>query len=787
MKRLHLHLTGIVQGVGFRPFVYNLAKKLGLKGWVLNSSEGVHIEVEGSSDKLHQFLELLQKEKPPRAEIKSIKVEELPFKGYSNFEIRESKKSSEEFVLVSPDIATCKECLKELFDPRDRRYRYPFINCTNCGPRFTIIEDIPYDRPKTTMKKFKMCPQCQQEYDDPTNRRFHAQPNACPICGPQIVFLARTEIFEVLGIKGKSLQEANEKFLQDYEIERRNDFCYLTEEEALKAAKLLLKKGMILALKGLGGFHLACKAKDIQPVEKLRQRKRRPSKAFAVMFESIEEAKKAVVLSPEAEKLLDSPQAPIVLLPKRKPEYLAENIAPGLADYGIMLPSTPLHHLLLREMKEPLVMTSGNLSEEPIARDNEEAIERLGAIADGFLIHNRPIHSRYDDSVINAVAKPFMIRRARSYAPYPLDFPFSNLPSIFAAGAELKSTFTLTRKNFAFVSQHLGDLEDELTFNVYRETFELFQKLFRIQPEIITCDLHPDYLSTRFAEEIAQEKHLYRVQHHFAHIASVVGEHNLKEPILGFAFDGTGYGPDGTVWGGEIIVADGSEYQRIGRLYPFFLPTGEAAIKKPYRVAASILKEIDDELSATVAGPEYEVLERLLQSRRNLFLTSSVGRLYDAVAVILGLGREATYEGELAMRLEALPGRIKAQKCLEVGNYKFGLLQNVDDLIELDWRPVVEEIVRDVKNNIDRAIIACKFHNSLAKAILDCAEYFAQKTGIKNLAFSGGVFQNALLNELILLTFSNRNFNLFFHKHLPPNDGCISFGQAVFTAKTLLK
>lgn len=787
MKRIHIHLTGIVQGVGFRPFVYNLARRLGLKGWVLNSSEGVHIEIEGSPEKLEQFLSLLQKEKPPRAEIKSTTVEELPLKGYPDFEIRESKKSSEEFVLVSPDIATCKDCLKELFDPEDRRYRYPFINCTNCGPRFTIIEDIPYDRPKTTMKKFKMCDRCQQEYDDPSNRRFHAQPNACPECGPQLLFLASKKTFEAAGLRGSPLNRAPAELLKDYEIKTRDNLYYLKEEEALKAAETLLKHNMILALKGLGGFHLACRAKDYEAVEKLRQRKRRPSKAFAVMFSSIEEIEKAVHLSKEARQLLESPQAPIVLLPKKEPEYLAVNIAPSLADYGVMLPSTPLHHLILRDMNEPLVMTSGNLSEEPIARDNEEALERLGKIADGFLIHNRPIYSRYDDSVINAVEAPFMVRRARSYAPYPLDFPFKNLPPIFAAGPELKCTFTLTRENYAFVSQHLGDLEDELTFNVYRETFELYKKLFRINPEIIACDYHPDYLSTRFAEELAADRPLFKVQHHFAHIASVVGENKLQEPVIGFAFDGTGYGLDGTVWGGEIILADGKNYQRVGRLSPFNLPTGDAAIKKPYRVAAALVKEIDTELADSIAGAEKNILEKLLSSGRNIFKTSSMGRLFDAVAVILGIGREATYEGELAMKLEALPGRITANQCLQAGHYDFEITTVKDGLIEIDWKPVIKSIIEDLRAAVDKKAIACKFHNSLARSISRAASYLARETGIKNLAFSGGVFQNSLLNGLIRLTFNGTDFKLFFHKDLPPNDGCISFGQAVFTAKNLLK
>ncbi|MCX7831862.1 MAG: carbamoyltransferase HypF [Actinobacteria bacterium] len=787
MKRIHIHLQGIVQGVGFRPFVYNLANNLGLKGWVLNSSEGVHIEIEGNDSNISDFLRLLVEKKPPRAEIKEIRVEELEPINYKSFEIRESQKEENEFVLISPDIATCNECLKELFDPNDRRYRYPFINCTNCGPRFTIIEDIPYDRPKTTMKKFEMCSICKSEYEDPSNRRFHAQPNACHDCGPSLMFLARKEIFEKLKLKGKELNSLEKERLLDFEIKPRNGFMYLTGEKALKAAEVLLKNEMVLALKGLGGFHLSCLAKSYKAVECLRKRKRRPSKAFAVMFKNIEDARQSAMISKEAEELLLSPQAPIVLAPKKKPEFLAENVAPGLADYGIMLPSTPLHHLLLSDVDEPLVMTSGNLSEEPIAKDNEEAIEKLENVADGFLIHNRPIHSRYDDSVISATDSPFLIRRARSYAPYPIDFPYKHMPPIFAAGPELKCTFTLTKDSYAFVSQHLGDLEDEQTYKTYNETFELFKKLFRIDPEIFACDLHPNYLSTRFAEEVSGMKNLYRVQHHFAHIASVIGEHNIEEPSIGFAFDGTGYGTDRTVWGGEVIFVEKSKYSRLASLSLFPLPTGEAAVKKPYRIAAAILAEIDKEAAYAISGDELQIIEKLLRSGMNTFLTSSMGRLFDAVAVILGVGIEATYEGELAMKLEALARGIEPENCLDFGKYEIEIIEKGrDGLIEISWHPIILGILNDIRKKTDKRIISLKFHNTIASAVVKVADILYKQTGANNLLFSGGVFQNSLLNSLIRILFKNSKFKLYFHNNLPPNDGCISFGQAVYVAQSLL-
>ncbi len=788
MKRLHIHVTGIVQGVGFRPFVYNLAKSLNLKGWVLNSSEGVHIEIEGNEDSISNFLRLLEAQKPPRAEIEQIKIEELEPYGFTDFEIRESEKAEHEFILISPDIATCKDCVKELFDPNDRRYRYPFINCTNCGPRFTIIEEIPYDRPRTTMKKFKMCPDCKNEYHDPANRRFHAQPNACHICGPQLMFIADKNVFQKLNIKAKPLSEIQSEKLADYgieNIENTTDYQYLEKEDALRAAEELIRKGYILALKGLGGFHLACLAENFKAVERLRERKKRPSKAFAVMFAGIRDLREVVELNEEAEEILTSPVAPILLLPKKYPEKLAENIAPGLSEYGVMLPSTPLHHLLLSDIQAPLVMTSGNLSEEPIARDNKEAIERLSGIADGFLIHNRDIYSRYDDSVIKySESAPIIIRRARSIAPYPLKLKTASKARIFGAGPELKCTFTLIREDYAFVSQHIGDLSDELTLQTYLETYHLYKKLFRIEPEVFSCDLHPDYLSTKVAEEISAGKDLFRIQHHFAHIASVMGEYDLKGPVIGFAFDGTGYGADGTVWGGEVIIAEKGDFQRVARFRPFALPGGDAAIKNPYRVAVSVLLQSGfPEEAQRIAGEELKILDKMIQSKRNTPLTSSTGRLFDAVASILDVGREATYEGELAMRLEAQASALR-REISQLEPYEFGL-QRKGELIEIEWMPIIQAIIEEKSKKISKTVIAAKFHLTLAEIIHRLSVLLNRETGIRDITFSGGVFQNSILVELVKKRMAQTDFKLYFHRLLPPNDACISFGQT-FTVMKLL-
>lgn len=784
-KRFHILIKGIVQGVGFRPFVYNLAHSLDVKGYVLNSSEGVHIEIEATDSLAQEFVNKIKTGHPPRAVIKEIKVEELEPAGFKKFIIKKSKRKEGEFVLISPDIATCKDCLNELFDTEDRRYRYPFINCTNCGPRFTIIEDIPYDRPKTTMKKFKMCARCQSEYDNPLNRRFHAQPNACPVCGPHLMLVAKKDIFKKIEKNySGSLSSLNKSTLKDFEIPPSKDLFFTEKKDALKAAEKLITNGGILALKGLGGFHLACDATNEKAVRKLRKRKRRPTKPFAVMAKSINQLKELVHLNQKEIELLKSPTAPILLAEKKIPEKLAFSVAPYLKEYGVMLPSTPLHHLLLRDVNIPLVMTSANLTEEPIVKDNLESFRRLGKIADAFLIHNRGIYSRYDDSVLKFVNNELtFLRRARSYAPYPLDFPYINAPSIFAAGPELKSTFSLTREKFAFISQHLGDLEDEVSFENYSRTVELYKRLFRIKPEIIACDLHPDYLSTEYAEKIAGDRLLYKVQHHHAHIASILGEHEIEGPVIGFAFDGTGFGPDRTIWGGEVLIATTSSFERFAHIRKFPLIGGESAIKKPYRTAVSVILDSRESLKGlkflkNIPENEISLLSTLFDKKTHCPITSSLGRIFDAAAAIVGVGTKATYEGELAIRFEALA------KTIEEG-YHFKIKE--ENPYRIDFRPVFKELIKDVKRGLTPDIVSGKFHRGVSRMVIDISKLARKNTGLNTVAFSGGVWQNSLLIKLTKPQLEKNNFKVLTHRQLPPNDGCISHGQAIVAAKRHLE
>ena len=552
-----IKVTGVVQGVGFRPFVYRQAKELGLSGGVRNTSGNVRIEVEGAKDSLDVFLTRLKTAAPPMARIEKIKQRAVKVKGWTGFVIQDSQTASDEYQLVSPDIAACKDCIREIFDPGDRRYRYPFTNCTNCGPRFTIIEDIPYDRAATTMRSFNMCPVCQQEYHDPADRRFHAQPNACPVCGPWL---------ELVDADGKRV------------------VC----RDAVAEAGRLLRQGKILALRGLGGFQLACDATCETVVGLLRQRKKRPAKPFAVMLADPAKIRDHCRLTAAEEKLLTSPAAPIVLTKwRRSRSAIVDSVAPGINELGVMLPYTPLHHLLVHDAGIPLIMTSGNLSEEPIARDNAEALRRLHGIADYFLLHNREIYARYDDSVFRLEnRRPVVLRRARGYAPYPVFLP-DGTKQVLACGAELKNTFCLTRGNHAFVSQHIGDMENAETAEHFEDTLGLYKSLFRIRPEIVACDMHPEYLPSKFASQYAANHKipLVKIQHHHAHIVSCLAENGILDPVIGVSFDGTGYGSDGNIWGGEFLVTDRREYRRAGQLEYVPMPGGALAIKKPYRMA----------------------------------------------------------------------------------------------------------------------------------------------------------------------------------------------------------
>jgi hydrogenase maturation protein HypF len=744
-----ISVRGVVQGVGFRPFVYQLAKRYNLRGWVCNTSEDVKIEVEGDTKEIEEFIKKLKEQAPPMSHIEDIKVTAGVPANYDRFEIRESIAEAGKYQLVSPDITTCPDCLKEIFDPTNRRYRYPFTNCTNCGPRFTIIRDIPYDRPKTTMKNFKMCPLCQREYNDPLNRRFHAQPNACPVCGPQL---------KLVDNQGKAV----------------------AGKDILKQTAELLKEGKIVAVKGLGGFLLACDATSEKTVNRLRQRKNRPAKPLAVMVATLDEVHRHCEANDEEIKLLTSPGSPIVLV-KWKPESsITKAVAPGLKYLGVMLPYTPFHHLLLNETGLQLVMTSGNLSEEPISKDNDEAIRRLGKIADYFLIHNRDIYARYDDSVTLVEQDiPRFTRRARGYAPYPIHLPYQSR-QILGCGAEEKNTFCLTRDNYAFVSQHIGDMENLETLEHYVNTIDLYKKLFRIKPEIIAYDTHPEYLPTKYAKELAEKEglKLFPVQHHHAHIASCLADNGVKGPVIGVALDGTGYGTDGNIWGGEFMVVDYKDFIRAAHLEYLPLPGGTLAIKKPYRTAIGYMLALGLDLDKKlpflkqVDESEIEIIRSQIQTKFNTPLTSSMGRLFDAVAALIGVRGIIEYEAQAAIDLEMSADDAPN----ETGFYPI-IFEERDGIMVIKIHDILRAVVLDIKDHARQAIIAARFHNTIARLILETCQKIVDKTDIKQVALSGGVFQNRLLLRKTVPLLESASFKVYTHRQVPCNDGGISLGQ----------
>jgi hydrogenase maturation protein HypF len=749
---LRISVRGVVQGVGFRPFVYQLATKHNLKGWVCNTSGDVKIEVEGERRTLDQFVKELVSLAPPLARLEDVSVASHTPQGYSGFEIRHSIAEEGKYQLVSPDIATCKPCLSEVLNPDDRRYRYPFTNCTNCGPRFTIIEDIPYDRPKTTMRNFKMCPQCQREYEDPMDRRFHAQPNACPRCGPSL---------KLVDGAGNAVP------------------C----DDALATAAEFLKQGKVLAIKGLGGFLLACDATSDKAVKLLRERKRRPFKPLAIMVATMDDVKKHCLVSEQEAELLTSAQCPIVLLRRREDSPVTLSVAPNLKYLGVMLPYTPLHHVLLREAGLPLVMTSGNLSEEPIAKDNDEALRRLKGIPGYFLLHNRDIYSRYDDSVaIVELNQPQIVRRARGYAPYPVHLPFQTR-QILACGAELKSTFCLTKDNYAFVSQHIGDLENLETMEHFEATLDLYKKLFRIQPEIVAYDMHPEYLSTKYAKSLAadhRELKLIPVQHHHAHIVSCMAENGIEEKVIGVSFDGTGYGSDGRIWGGEFLMADYKGFERVGHLQYVPLPGGTAAIERPYRMAISYLLTLlgKDALTSDLAflkevsSQELELIKKQLEKGINSPLTSSCGRLFDAVSALIGIRGKIDYEAQAAIEMEMAADED------ERGSYPFAIVeQNGVNIVYL--KDLFNAILKDINTNVTQSKIAMKFHRTMAEMVVQMCRRVSKISGINKVALSGGVFQNRLLLRLTAAALEEAGFEVLTHSKVPTNDGGVSLGQAV--------
>ncbi len=746
--RIRIGIEGIVQGVGFRPFVFTLARRLGLAGHVANDGQGVIAEVEGDGGAVASFLDALVRDAPPLAVIERVLRTPLPRTRERSFAIRESRPAGTRQVPVSPDVATCADCLRELFDPADRRHRYPFINCTHCGPRFTIIRDVPYDRARTTMAGFTLCADCAREYDDPADRRFHAQPVACPACGPAV-----------------RLTDAAGGVLAG---------------EPIAQAVTLLRAGRILAVKGLGGYHLAVAADDEAGVAALRARKVREDKPFAVMAADLAQAHTLADIDPLAARVLAGPRRPIVLLPRREGARLAGAVAPGNRMVGLLLPYTPLHHLLCREMGRPLVLTSGNVSDEPIAYEDADAFARLGRIADGFLTHDRPIHLRTDDSVVRIVrGRDVVVRRARGYAPQPLLLRWRAPRPILACGAELKSTFCLAREHHAYLSHHIGDLENYATLRAFTEGIDHFRRLFDITPAVVAYDLHPEYLSTKYALELDGVE-LVGVQHHHAHIAACLADNDEDGPVLGIAFDGLGFGTDGTLWGGEFLVADLRGAERVGHLDVVPMPGGAAAIRQPWRMAAAHLAAAyGHALPAGLAvaarhARDWDTVLRMTRSRAVSPPTSSAGRLFDAVAAITGVRDEVRYEGQAAIELEqqADPSEREAYRVAWCG----------EELIRVRSGDLVRAVVEDVRAGVDPGIVAARFHNGLARVVAEVCTALRDRTGLATVALSGGVFQNAFLLERIADGLEHRGFRVLTHSRVPCNDGGISFGQAVVAA-----
>ncbi|MGB5186381.1 MAG: carbamoyltransferase HypF [Acidimicrobiia bacterium] len=739
--RRRLRVSGIVQGVGFRPFVYGLATSAHLAGFVGNDTDGVFIEVEGEADAVAGFVSDLERCAPPAARIQRIEAEDVSPAGDTSFGIVASHHAATGTALVSPDLRTCDDCLVELHDPGDRRHNYAFINCTNCGPRFTIIERTPYDRPETTMRQFRMCEACQAEYDDPADRRFHAQPNACAACGPSV----------------RSVPPSR---------------------DAIRHARQRVAAGDIVAIKGLGGFHLACDATSDSAVATLRERKRRAAKPFALMVADLATAHTIVEINDDEARLLTSRERPIVLLAKRPNTKVSDLVAPGNGYLGIMLPYTPIHDLLVAP-GDVWVMTSGNLAQEPIVTDNAEALDRLDQIADAFVLHDRDICVPCDDSVVRVLdGAEYPIRRSRGYAPFPVPLPFE-VPPILATGGELKATFCLAAGRDGFMSQHIGDMENLETLAAFDHAVSHFTDLFRIEPETIATDLHPRYLSTSWAE--SNGRPVVKVQHHHAHIASVMAEHGVTDRVIGFAFDGTGYGTDGTVWGGEVLVADYDGFERAAHLAPVALPGGDAAVHHPGRMALSHLRSAgipwDEDLPPVGIHSEIELeaLEVQMERRINTIPTTSMGRLFDAASALAGVRQTATYEAQAAIEFEALVDR--SEGC----SYDFGFV-DTDTPIIVEPGPVLAGIVEDLRAGVPVGLIAARFHAAVATMIAEVAERICARTGITTVGLSGGVFQNVTLTHAAATALGEKGFAVLTHRLVPPNDGGLALGQTVIAA-----
>ncbi len=753
VARRRIRVAGLVQGVGFRPFVYRLAKNHNLTGWVRNTSQGVEIEAEGDLTSLKSFIKALASEAPPLARVETVTAADTEPVADAAFVILKSESLSGTEAVIPPDVGLCRDCAAEILDPGDRRYRYPFTNCTNCGPRFTLIRQVPYDRPQTTMHAFAMCEACAREYQDPEDRRFHAEPTACPVCGPHLW----------LDVGGSQIMT-----------------------DALETASRLLWEGKVVAVKGLGGFHLACDARNEAAVQTLRRRKGRVAKPFAVMVRDLTEAARLCHLDDTIKKLLRSPQNPVVLARKRAECDLSATVAPANNYLGLLLPYTPLHLLLFEHTPPALVMTSGNLSEEPLVFTNEEARTKLAGMADAWLLHNREIHVPCDDSVVRPLpdGDVIPIRRARGYVPQTVPLPIES-PDILGVGAEQKNTFCLAWNRTALLSQHIGDLDTVETLDYFRLAIEHFKALGRKEPNIIAYDLHPQYLSTRYALSQSDTR-LVGVQHHHAHIAACLAENDRYEQCIGLSLDGTGFGTDGTIWGGEILVADLADFVRVGHLAVVRLPGGDAAVRQPAKMAMSYLyKTYGDEyervaqsLGLEFPQLEWRVVHRQLQTGLNAPLTSSTGRLFDAVAAALGICRERTFEGQPAVELEMTADP------KEAGVYLLPLIRENKSLV-LDTLPLFRQAVEDRLAGVDNAIIAARFHNSLLSGLAAACDAVRERTGLNLVALSGGVFQNALMAVGLKERLTRLGFEVLTHKLVPPNDGGIALGQVAVAAARL--
>jgi hydrogenase maturation protein HypF len=754
VSRVRARVEGTVQGVGFRPYVYRLAGELGVAGHVLNDSRGVLVEVEAPAATVERFLARLPLEAPPLANVERVIAEDVAERGERGFSIRQSDVGGEPDASVTPDSATCADCLAELFDPADRRFRYPFISCTNCGPRFTIVRDVPYDRPYTTMAGFEMCPACLAEYEDPANRRFHAQPNACFECGPQV------------SLSGSDRDPR--------------------PRDAPEAAARALLDGAIVAVKGIGGFHLACRADDEAAVAELRARKHREDKPFALMVPGLDAARTLVEVGAAEETLLTGPARPIVLGPRRPHAPVAAAVAPASPELGVMLPYSPLHHLLLSDTGVTLVMTSGNVSDEPIAYRDEDATARLAGIADLFLLHDRPIETRTDDSVVRVVRdRPLVLRRSRGHVPSALRLPADCGRHMLACGAELKNTFALAKGGSAWVGHHVGDLKNYETLASFSTGIAHFERLFAVAPEVVAHDLHPEYLSTKYAQD-RDGVELVGVQHHHAHLAACLAEHGERGPALGAIFDGTGYGEDGTVWGGELLLGDLESFERAGLLLPVRMPGGEAAIRQPWRMACAWLAAAYGDpprrpgaLASAVDEASWRGVAELARGGVAAPFTSSAGRLFDAVAALCGIRAEVNYEGQAAIELEA------AVDPRERGTYPLPVSSERAEPLVLDPRPTVRAVVEDLEAGARVDAVAARFHNALAAATAGACHAAAEAHGVTTVVLSGGVFQNRRLLQQTASMLDDNGLRVLTPSLLPPNDGGIAYGQLAVAAARL--